>query len=259
MDTLAQYDSLDANVALATFSGQAAARAIDGHSLLRQRGREQQDWALATARACANTQRLHFDWLKQQAQVFCVSPDLSDYIIIPVATVVSSLPNINGDAIAAADMLEYNPMFMMPAYRTLVGKGTYHEHKDNLVPQKASGLILDAYVRRLPRFRDRLLLIELLAWDRQKNPLLARAILNRELNSYSVGWFYSKYTCSMSGQQAKPSGKTAYTDSKRPTYVLNGKLVYRYLHQIRGAETSAVDDPAFSVAFSDEVTDLSKL
>ena len=166
MDTLAQYDSLDANVALATFSGQAATRAIDGHSLVRQRGREQQDWALATARACANTQRLHFDWLKPQAQVYCVSPDLSDYIIIPVATVVSSLPNINGDAIAAADMLEYNPMFMMPAYRTLVGKGTYHEHKDNLVPQKASGLILDAYVRRLPRFRDRLLLIELLAWDR---------------------------------------------------------------------------------------------
>ena len=68
MDTLAQYDSLDANVALATFSGQAATRAIDGHSLVRQRGREQQDWALATARACANTQRLHFDWLKQQAQ-----------------------------------------------------------------------------------------------------------------------------------------------------------------------------------------------
>lgn len=221
------------------------------------------NWMISTSGGEQERRNLDLRWLPGAAQAYSVSPDLSDYVVVPVTTVVSSCPNMNGDAILPADLLQYNPEYAKYAYQTFIGKGTYVEHRDNLVLKAAKGLILDAYVTNLDGYKgNRVLLHELLGYDRTKDSNLARAVLKREINSYSIGVRYHAYTCSITGRMFKTSEKSPYTEPFKPTYMMNDgsrRLVYRYLHQLCGVETSAVGTPAFPVAFSNVISDLSRV
>lgn len=170
---------------------------------------------------------------------------------------------MNGDAVLPADLLMYNPEQGRYAFETFIGKGTYLEHKDNLVLKAAKGLIFDAYVTNLSGYAgNRILMHELIGFDRTKDSHLARAVLTREINSYSIGVRYYSYTCSITGRVLKTAEESPYTKPFQPTYMLNDnsrRLVYRYMHQLGGVETSAVGTPAFPVAFSNVVRDLSRV
>lgn len=195
-------------------------------------------------------------WLPFASECYHVSKNIRDYLIIPCPTVISDIPNTNGDSISKKQMLRFVPEMGVQAYRTWVGKPTFEEHQNTDIT-KAKGVILDTKIRLLKGFGGRHgKLIELLAFDRSKDESLCKSIINKEINTYSIGMYYDSYTCSICGNTVgKDYGyNCSHTKPKQPTYQLNdGRLAYRHCKNIVGFETSAVRDPAYVVAVSDYV------
>lgn len=193
-------------------------------------------------------------WLPLAAEHYCISKNIRDYILVPVPSVITEMPNTNGDSVTKQELLQFNPDLGMPAYKTFKGKGTYREHANTDI-SKAKGVILEVYLKPLLGFGNNkhFKMVKLLAFDRTKDPTLCNNILSGMINTYSMGMYYTLYSCSVCGATvSKGSGKPcSHTALKVPTYKLNnGKLAYRLLHNITGFETSVVADPAFSVALS---------
>lgn len=187
-------------------------------------------------------------WLPFCAEHYHISPNLRDYVMVPVPAVVTDIPNTNGDNLATAEALRFRPDLGMMAYKTWKGKPTHVEHLNKDIT-KAKGVILDCYMKALPEFHgNHARIIQLLAFDRTKDPVLAQKILNYEINTYSIGMWYKAYTCSYCGhtvRQENLSATCSHTVLNKPTYAIGDRLVYRYVHNITGFENSAVGDPAF--------------
>ena len=136
-------------------------------------------------------------------------------------------------------------------------------HNCNKDPRKAKGVILDVFLRPLKKFGDGkyFKLVELMAYDRTKDPLLVNSILNGENNAYSVGFYFKSYTCSVCGQHVQQGAPACtHTFPRRPTLRNeSGKLVYRQCHTITGFETSVVANPSYVVAVGPHLMDASML
>ncbi len=256
---------------------QAAAPAVALHDYLH--ASNQLTMQIATASPNQPTQKatrdLDLSWLPYAAQQYHVSNDLRDYVVVPVVTIVSDVPNVNGDNFQVDELTRFDVEVNRFMYQTFLGKGTYLEHRDNLVLPAAKGLIFDTYLTPLDsRYQGkRVKLHKLLGFDMTKDRSLAQAILRREINSFSMGARYLKYQCSITGRvlpAVPPDFKlplgakeddffSPYTRIGVPTTKLpNGKLAYRNLLDARGVETSAVSTPAYPVAYSDDFLDLSQ-
>lgn len=203
-------------------------------------------------------------WLPFAAKEYKLSTDIRDYVLVPVPILFSDIPNTNGDSVSVPELLRFNPELGMQAFKTFRGKPTFYEH-DNQDITKAKGVILDAFMRPLRRFGNGRYykLIELLAYDRTKDPVLVDSILKGENNAYSLGFYFKSYTCSICRQRFGEGGQKmlcAHTAPRKPTYVHdNNRLAYRMCENIRGFETSVVASPAFVTAISHLVTDPTKV
>lgn len=197
-------------------------------------------------------------WLPGAAKSYHLSPNLSDYILVPVPSVISEMPNTNGDSVIKEELLRFMPEFGQLAYQTWKGKPTHVEH-DNKDITKAKGIIFDVFLRRLPQFAgNHVKVIKLLGFDRTKDPALCDAILTRKVNTYSLGMYFKSYTCSICGHQVGKGLGTPciHTRPRRKTYKFpDGRLAYRQCEYITGFETSVVADPAYVVANSDHILD----
>ena len=187
-------------------------------------------------------------WLPMAAEHHLLSPRLSDYVMVPVPSVVTDIPNTNGDCLTTAEALRFRPDLGMLAYKTWKGKPTHQEH-DNKDITKAKGVILDVYMKGMPNFvGNHARVIQLLAFDRTKDPVLANRILTNELNTYSIGMWYQAYTCSICGHTVRKENLRAtcsHTVINKPTYEMGGRLAFRKVQMITGFENSAVEDPAY--------------
>lgn len=190
-------------------------------------------------------------WLPAAAREYVISANPLDYVLTPVLTIPSDLPNRNCVGFPLKELLKFNVEAGRLTYKTFIGKPVHIEH-DNEDPRKAIGVIVDAVLRPTSSYGDGKMwrLFKLLAIDRTKNPELARKILARELNTYSMGAWVKSFSCSYCDA---PMGRCSHLSPGRPRdfYELNGKLVYRLCHGVNGFETSVVFDPAYSVAASD--------
>jgi len=205
-------------------------------------------------------------WLPFASKVYNISPDIRDYVVVPVLTIPSDIPNRNGVGFPLKEMVRYNPVYGMQNYKTFKGKPTFVEH-DNRVAGDAQGVILDSYMRKMTGYgSDRIWkLLELLAFDRSKNPELARVILNNEGNGYSMGARHSGYTCSiceepwgMCQHSAPYVANNHFGPPKLPFKLVGGKLLYKQATNPVGFETSYVKSPAYTTAISDHILDLSQ-
>ena len=197
-------------------------------------------------------------WLPMCAPIYEISPNLNDYLVVPVVTVVSDLPNTNGDYIEREEIMAFNPHFGMCFYNTFKGKPVQVEH-DNAVLNRARGVILDCYVSPLKGFSGkRCKIVQLLAIDKSKDRKTAQEVAQGLINTYSVGAKYQAYQCSISGKIYKPNQQPGqFTQPNVPTYrAENGQLVFRKLKNLYGFETSIVKNPAFVSALSDDIIDL---
>lgn len=195
-------------------------------------------------------------WLPLCAEHYNISNKLSDYIMIPVPTVISEIPNTNGDSVSKQEFLRFHPEYGQPAYKTFKGKPCYTEH-DNKDYTKAKGVILDVYARPLRGFKgNHIKIVKLLGFDRTKDPALCNQILERKINTYSMGIYYKMFKCSICGNLVGQNFGRAceHTALKRPTYMYpDGRLVYRQCISVTGFETSAVVDPAYVSAVSNKI------
>lgn len=196
-------------------------------------------------------------WLPAAAKVYNLSPNIRDYILIPVPVMFSDIPNTNGDSVTIQEFLRFDPDMGMQAFKTFRGQPTYREH-DNKVITKAKGVILDTFLRPVRGYGGGryFKLVELLAYDRTKDPMLVNSILSGEENAYSVGFYFKSYKCSIcqavcgQGFNSKPCG---HTQPRRPTYKNErNQLVYRQCGQIKGFETSSVFNPSYISAIQKE-------
>lgn len=180
-----------------------------------------------------------------------ISADLNDYIIVPVFTIPSEIPNRNGVGFPLEELTDFSPEDGMYYYQTFKNKPTHFEHvnKDYTI---AKGIIADCYMRRLMDYSYNRIwkMVELLMWDRTRDPDLCKSILKGEINAYSMGAMVGGYTCSVCNS---PLGRChhLHKEQKVDFYAQNGHLVYRRVQKPRGFETSAVATPAYSVAATD--------
>lgn len=193
------------------------------------------------------------NWLPAASKHYNISRDINDYIMMPVFTIPSELPNRNGVGFPLEELTAFSPDHGMMYYKTFKGKPTHFEHanKDYSI---AKGVIGDVYLRRLRGYsNDQIFkMVELLMFDRTRDPDLCKSILKGEVNAYSMGAYVGGYTCSFCGADM---GKCdhLHPDRKLDFYRLGNHLVYRRVKKPVGFETSAVGTPAYSVAAQDLV------
>jgi len=190
-------------------------------------------------------------WLPAAAECYCLSKSLKDYIMVPVPTIISDIPNTNGVAFPRQELAKFNPMAGQLAGKTFKGKPTFLEHSNQDIT-KAKGVILDAFMTPLKGWgRGIIKVVELLAFDRSKDADLANAILAGDINSYSMGAYFEGYNCSLCGADRGGCRHTGPKDPLKQHH--DGQLIYRNIYNIEGFETSAVANPAFISAISDRL------
>lgn len=193
------------------------------------------------------------NWLPSAAKEYNISPDINDYLMVPVFTIPSELPNRNGVGFPLAELTAFSPEHGMSYYKTFKGKPTHYEHnnKDHTI---AKGVIGDVYMRRLKGFSNDKIwkLVELLMFDRTRDADLCKDILSGKINAYSMGAYVGGYTCSFCGADLGHCSHL-HPDKKFDFYMLGNHLVYRRVKKPVGFETSAVGTPAYSVAAQDTV------
>ena len=201
-------------------------------------------------------------WLPYAAEHYCLSRDIRDYVLVPIPAIFSDLPNTNGDSLSLKQMLRFDPALGMQMYKTFKGKGTFEEHENQNI-RAAKGIILESFLRPVPFNPKYYKIVLLLAYDRTKDPVLAKRILERETNAYSVGFHYSSYSCSICNQQVGKGinlSPCQHTQLGRPTYKQqDGRLVYRKCENGQGFECSSVSTPAFVSAIGPHVYDVRSL
>jgi hypothetical protein len=192
-------------------------------------------------------------WLPFAAKEYHISPEFSDYVLVPVFIMPSDLPNRNSVGFPLRELVKFNVAQGRQAYKTFTGKPVHYEH-DNKDPHKAHGVIVDTFLKKLAGYGNGKVwkLMELLAIDRTKYPQVSSRILDGSLNTYSMGAFVQGYTCSYCHS---PMGQCSHLHPNKAFdfYELNGKLVYRQVHGVEGFETSIVESPAYLTAISDKL------
>jgi hypothetical protein len=192
-------------------------------------------------------------WLPFAAKPYHISPNVKDYVLVPVIIMPSDLPNRNGVGFPLRELVKFMPDYGVQAYKTWKGQPTHLEHQNQDVT-KAYGVIVDAFMKPMKTHGQGKLwkLMLLLAFDRSKHPELTSRIETGEVNSYSMGAFVDGYTCSACGAEL---GGCHHLDPKQQGqfYIQNGTLIFKNVRGIKGFETSAVSDPAYVSAISDEI------
>lgn len=200
------------------------------------------------------------NWLPAAAEHYKISTDLRDYLIIPLPAFISDLPNTNGEAATLQELMAFDPETGRMAYESFQRMPTFADH-DNQDISKAKGVIFDSFIKNIKGFGGGRFYksVQLLGFDRTKDAALANEISSRVRNTYSVGYSYSSYRCSICGRVvSKGVTPCAHTRLGMRTYVDNsGRLVYRQNCNIRGFENSSVVTPAYAIAVGPVVMDAS--
>lgn len=187
-------------------------------------------------------------WLPYAAEHYHISRDIRDYVLVPVPAMFSDLPNTNGDSLSLGELLRFIPEFGMQMYKTFKGQPTHEEH-DNKDITRAKGVILDCFLRPIAFNSRYYKVVQLLAFDRTKDPDLVNQILTRAQNAYSVGFYYSSYACSICGNVVGKGinlSPCEHTQLRRGTYKMpDGRLAYRKCRNGKGFECSVVKTPAY--------------
>lgn len=192
-------------------------------------------------------------WLPFASKEYHISPDVNDYVGVPVIIMPSDLANRNGVGFPLRQLIRFDPEMGRQAYKTWKGMPTYSEHQNDDYT-KARGVIADSLMRKLVGFSGNQVwkVLLFLLFDRSKYPDVANRILTGETNSYSMGAWVNSYECSLCHAEL---GKCHHIDPKEPHKIkeYGNELAFRHAIGIRGFECSEVATPAYISAISDHV------
>lgn len=190
------------------------------------------------------------EWLPFCAKIYNISDNYKDYLLIPVPTIISDIPNRNGVGFPLRELVSWNIEAGCQAYKTFIGKPVYLEH-NNQNPVEARGVILDSVLRKVKGFGGGKLwkVVNLLAVDRTKDPMIAQGLASGQLNSFSMGAWVTGYECGYCGA---PMGKCGHIREKTTDlYEIDGNLVFKRALGPTYFEVSIVKVPAYPYALSD--------
>jgi hypothetical protein len=188
-------------------------------------------------------------WLKACAEVYKISPDIRDYVLSTVPLLTSDIPNRNMQGFGLPDLISFNPDAGRMAYQTFVGKPTHINHQNSIL-HEAKGVNLDVALIPVPAYNVAKVLV-LSAFDRTKDPQLAREILTKQRNAYSMGAMAGHFLCSICKGVLGPAVRRTCTcrgvdfmNLKTLGKLVNGKLQYLLAKDFIFFENSSVDQPA---------------
>lgn len=217
-----------------------------------------------TLESSGHTQRLGVEWLPAAAEKLGISPNVRDFVAVPVVLMPSDLPNRNLVAFPRERIFEFDIASGRLAYTSWMGMPTFQDHKND-DPTVAKGVIFDVAVRKMNDAKGGLYkVIALCAFDRRRDPILANKILTGEVSEYSMGAMVRGYHCSICGvESAKPiEPKCSHIPARRNQFNVfpkNGfnRLAYWNTGPFKGFETSALVKalPAAFAAATTEVKD----
>ncbi len=190
------------------------------------------------------TQKAKF-WLPIAAERLSISPNISDYVLTPVISMPSDLPNRNIQAFPFKELTAWCTDGGDVMYKTWKGKPTYVEHA-NKDPSKSRGIIVDCVMRPIQN-TSIWKVIKLMAWDRNKDPNLVNNILAKSSNAYSMGANAEDFSCSVCSSLYSKGGCEHLAPLGSPPVFkkVGNRLAYYNVINPIGFECSWVNTPAY--------------
>jgi hypothetical protein len=206
--------------------------------------------------------KLNYAWLAHAAKVYHISPRIEDYVLVSTIVCPSDIPNRNGIAFPTAELAKFQP----PPNNRMVyeawSKCPVHYEHDNEDHTKAYGVIFDSSFHKVQGYGGGKLwkVMGLLGIDKQKNPDMARRVLEGEVNTYSMGALVDYFQCGYCGTECSATHVCPHISSiKNVNWGVHkdweGKQHLSFLNAygISPIECSIVEDPAWAPALSDTV------
>lgn len=201
-------------------------------------------------------------WLPFAAKVYKISPRIEDYILVSTIICPSDLPNRNGIAFPTAELAMFQPPPMnRMVYKAWVGCPVHLEH-DNEDHEKAYGIILDTSFHKVVGYGGGKLwkVMGLLAIDKNKYPDIAKQVLLKQINTYSMGALVDYFQCGFCGTECSATHVCSHIESIKTVnwdvqkdYTGESHLSFLNAYGISPIECSIVADPAWAPALSDSV------
>jgi len=205
---------------------------------------------------------LDISWLPYAAKVYNISPHIEDYILVSTIICPSDIPNRNGIAFPRSELAKFQPPPMNRMVYEAWTKCPVHYEHDNEDHTKAYGVIFDSSFRKVQGYGEGKLwkVNGLNGIDKQKNPEMARRILEGEVNTYSMGALVDYFECGFCGSECSSTHVCPHISSiKNVNWSLqqhwDGQKHLAFLNAfgISPIECSIVEDPAWAPALSDTV------
>lgn len=204
-------------------------------------------------------------WLPYAAKTYHISPHIESYVVIPTPICPAILPNRNGIAFPLNELTKYQPPpVARMAYKAWTGCPMHLEH-DNEDCTKAYGVVLDSVLTPIKGYGGGKYwkVMGLAAIDKDKHPEIAQKLLDKEIDTFSMGALADYFTCSVCGQQVF-NEKNRYRNCKHVAHsetvnfnMVNhqgqNKLAFLNAHNLSPIELSVVEDPAWTTALSDQI------
>jgi hypothetical protein len=214
------------------------------------------------------------------ADVYKISRDPRDYLLVPARAVSANLYNENLDFFSHDELIRYRPDMGRRVYATFQMVPSFLNHNASNYAL-SRGVILDAHYNTENKASDTVKKAVfdsigeepeydkftecLVAIDASKDPPLAQGFKNGQIDSFSMGADVSSTVCSICGKEAATTWqfcdhiKGKYS---RKAYKLdNGqrRIAYEICKDVIFRELSTVDDPADKTALvQDTVFDISQ-
>jgi len=204
-------------------------------------------------------------WLPFAAKVYNISPHIEDYILVSTVICPSEIPNRNGIAFPTSELAKFQPPPMnRMVYKAWTGCPIHSEH-DNEVHERAYGVIFDSSFHKVQGYGGGKLwkVMGLNGIDKQKYPDMAQRVLNKEVNTYSMGALVDYFQCGYCGAECHSKFVCPHIKSIQDVnwdvhrdWEGNSHLSFLNAFGISPIECSIVEDPAWAPALSDTVFEM---
>lgn len=201
-------------------------------------------------------------WLPFISPKYHISPNMSDYLVVPVIICPTDLPNRKNVAFPFKSLVDFNIRRAMPCYKTWKGMPVQIDHINTDVT-KAAGVVLDTIIKPIHGVEGNLhKVVALLALDKTKNYDLIQAIKSKRRKYYSMGAVIDTYECSICGMRSKlgkidtDCGHVSRSSVNLVQTPQGLKAAHYLAHGINGFEVSTVSFPAWASADSTDVKDM---
>lgn len=216
-----------------------------------------------SAEAVNALQALDFaTWLPYAAKLYKISPDVRAYVLATIPICPSDIPNRNGIGFPLEELLKFQPPpVARQAYKAWTGCPMHYEHR-NEVHEDAYGVIFDTALRPIKGYgRGKLWkVMGLIGIDREKYPEMARRVMERDINTYSMGALVDSFSCSFCGCEITKKSGCSHVNLNRDidwnevrSWDNKRHIAFRNAHGINPIECSLVESPAWTTALSDTI------